>query len=200
MCKCVWVAAGNRYSSQLISALKVSRQVQLVAREEKKAVAHFRLSLIYCPEFVPRSHCCKQSLFVLFTDIVSTYLSDDPQTPALDGIMPGMCLLPGFLEEVVVFFPLIQHGPNRKQRLQQLAAGTCLPSRCLATIGGFTSRPTDSTLIRHGPYRKRRVQQFIHCCVYSLPQENIPRFVKSCSGIQKLIWGIHRHTNSMEIA
>jgi hypothetical protein len=28
----------------------------------------------------------------------------------------------------------------------------------------------------------------------------IPSFIKTGSGIQKLIWGIHRHKNSMEIA
>jgi hypothetical protein len=29
---------------------------------------------------------------------------------------------------------------------------------------------------------------------------NIPSFIKTGSGIQKLIGGIHRHTDSMEIA
>jgi hypothetical protein len=28
----------------------------------------------------------------------------------------------------------------------------------------------------------------------------IPGFIKICSGIQKLIWGTQRHTDSMEIA
>jgi hypothetical protein len=34
---------------------------------------------------------------------------------------------------------LIRHGPHRRRRLQQffVAAGTCLPSLCLAMIGGY---------------------------------------------------------------
>jgi hypothetical protein len=43
-----------------------------------------------------------------------------------------------FWEELMAYFPLIQHGPHRKRHLQQFLfpAGTCLPSRCLATIRG----------------------------------------------------------------
>jgi hypothetical protein len=50
---------------------------------------------------------------------------------------------------------------------------TCLPSRCLATIGGYTGTLTDFPLIRHGSYRKRRIQQFPHCCEYLLPRERV---------------------------
>jgi hypothetical protein len=41
-------------------------------------------------------------------------------------------------EELIAYFPLIRHGPNRERRLQQLfvSAGTSLPSRCLETVGG----------------------------------------------------------------
>jgi hypothetical protein len=41
----------------------------------------------------------------------------------------------------------------------------CLPNRCLATIGGYTDRPTGSPLIRHGLHRKRHVQLFFYYCV-----------------------------------
>jgi hypothetical protein len=37
----------------------------------------------------------------MWTDTVCTSLSDDPQTPACDGMVPGMCPLPGFPEEVI---------------------------------------------------------------------------------------------------
>jgi hypothetical protein len=51
-----------------------------------------------------------------------------------------------FWEELFPSFPLIRHGPHRKRRLQQffVAAGTSLPSCYLATIGGYTERPTDT--------------------------------------------------------
>jgi hypothetical protein len=74
-----------------------------------------------------------------------------------------------FWEELIAYFPLILlHGQQRKRRLQQffVAAGTCLPSRCLATIRGQADRRTDSPLIRYGPYSKRRVQQLFYYCVY----------------------------------
>jgi hypothetical protein len=43
-----------------------------------------------------------------------------------------------FLEEEVAYFPVVRYGPHRKRRLQQffVAAGTSLPSRCLATVRG----------------------------------------------------------------
>jgi hypothetical protein len=63
--------------------------------------------------------------------------------------------------------PLIWHGLHRKRCFQQFfaAAVTWLPSRCLATIRGYTDRPTDSHLLGHGPHRKRRGQQLFYCCV-----------------------------------
>jgi hypothetical protein len=88
---------------------------------------------------------------------------------------------------------LIRHGRHRKQRLQQLfiAAGTCLPSRCLPKIRGYTDRPTDSPLIRHGSHRKRRVQQFFcyiifrnFLCIHSVPQ---PKDIIVTSGLLAFI-------------
>jgi hypothetical protein len=60
-----------------------------------------------------------------------------------------------FLEEIIAYFPLIRHGPHRKRRLQQffVAAGTRLPSHCRLTIGGYTDRPTYSSLTLHRPHR-----------------------------------------------
>jgi hypothetical protein len=57
-----------------------------------------------------------------------------------------------------------RHGliGNDASSNSSFAAEACLPSHCLATIGGIHS-PSDA-LIRHGPHRKR-VQQFFCCCV-----------------------------------
>jgi hypothetical protein len=73
----------------------------------------------------------------------------------------------GFLEELIAYFPLIRHGRHRKRCPQQffVAAGTCFPSCCLATIQGYTDRSTFSRLIWHGPHRKRRVQRFFYSCM-----------------------------------
>jgi hypothetical protein len=62
-----------------------------------------------------------------------------------------------FWKELIAYYPLIRHESYRKWRLQQffVAAGTCLLSRCLATLGKYRDRPTDSSLIRHGSYRKQ---------------------------------------------
>jgi hypothetical protein len=67
-----------------------------------------------------------------------------------------------FWEELIAYFPMIRYGPHRKRRLQQfvVAAGTSLPSCYLATIGGYTNRPTDWPLMRCGLRRKWYVQQF----------------------------------------
>jgi hypothetical protein len=55
-----------------------------------------------------------------------------------------------FLEEVMDFHPLIQHGPHRKKKCAQqflycvfIAAVTFLPSRCPATIVRYTYSHTD---------------------------------------------------------
>jgi hypothetical protein len=63
---------------------------------------------------------------------------------------------------------LIRHGLHRERRFQQVfvVAGTSLPSRYLAMIGGYTDRPTDT-----------RIQQFLYCCVYSLSWERVYRAV-----------------------
>jgi hypothetical protein len=49
-----------------------------------------------------------------------------------------------FWEELMAYFPLIQHGPYRKQRLQQffVAVGTPSPSCYIATIMGYTDPQT----------------------------------------------------------
>jgi hypothetical protein len=72
-----------------------------------------------------------------------------------------------FLQKLIAYFPLRRHGRHRKRRLQQFffAAGTCFPSRCLATIEGYTDRSTLPRLVRHGRHRKRRVQRFFYCCM-----------------------------------
>jgi hypothetical protein len=72
-----------------------------------------------------------------------------------------------FWEELIAYFPLIRHEQHRKRRLQQflVAAGMCLPSRCLEMIRRYTDRPTKSPLIRHAKHIKWCVQQFFCCCV-----------------------------------
>jgi hypothetical protein len=49
-------------------------------------------------------------------------------------------------EKLIPYFPLIWHGPYRKRRPQQffVAAGKCLPNRCLETIGVYIVRPTNN--------------------------------------------------------
>jgi hypothetical protein len=80
-----------------------------------------------------------------------------------------------FWKELPAFLPLIRHRSHRKWHLKQFfdSAGTCLPCRCLATIGectrvevesiaslqNYTKMNTDSPLIGHGPHRKRIVEQ-----------------------------------------
>jgi hypothetical protein len=54
-----------------------------------------------------------------------------------------------FWEELIpYFFFSIPHGPHRKRRPQQFftAVGTCWPSHYLATMWGYTAKPTDSLL------------------------------------------------------
>jgi hypothetical protein len=75
--------------------------------------------------------------------------------------------------------PSAQHRSHIKRRLQQffVAAGTCLPNRCLATIRRYEDKPTEPTLIRHRPYIKQRVQQFFYCYLCWLPRERVYRAV-----------------------
>jgi hypothetical protein len=53
-------------------------------------------------------------------------------------------LINKFWKELIAYFPSIWHWPHGKRRLQQffVAARTCLPSHCLAIIGGYTYRHT----------------------------------------------------------
>jgi hypothetical protein len=50
-----------------------------------------------------------------------------------------------FWEELIASFHLIRQGPHRRRHLHPffVATGTCLPSRCLATIRGDTLTHTD---------------------------------------------------------
>jgi hypothetical protein len=78
--------------------------------------------------------------------------------------------------------------------LQQflVAAGTSLPSCCLATIRGYTNTPIDSALIRHGSRRKRHIRQFFYRCLC----------IRFCSDVFAELLpsndrGIHRHTHRL---
>jgi hypothetical protein len=61
-----------------------------------------------------------------------------------------------FWEELIAYFRLIRHGPNRKRRLKLffVEAGTSLPSCCLATIRGYTDRSMGSHFLKCGSQRK----------------------------------------------
>jgi hypothetical protein len=86
---------------------------------------------------------------------------------------------------------------HTKRRVQQFfyclrvfdAAGTCLLSRCLATIGD-THIDTDSW------------ERFTKCAVEvgSDAMIYIRNFIKISSGFHKFTGGIHRHTDSMVIS
>jgi hypothetical protein len=68
------------------------------------------------------------------------------------------------IQIVITYFPLIQHGPHRKRRHQQLfvATGTSSPSYYLETIKGYTDT---------------RVQIFFYCNFYYLPLKSVYRAV-----------------------
>jgi branched-subunit amino acid transport protein len=70
-----------------------------------------------------------------------------------------------------------------------VAAATFLLSRCLATIRGYTYRYTDWW----ERFMKYAVEMGSVAIVY------IPSFIKSGSSIQKLMWGIHKHTDNIVI-
>jgi hypothetical protein len=82
-----------------------------------------------------------------------------------------------FWEELIAYFPFMQHGLHRKRRLQQYfyTAGMCIPNCCLATIPGYTDRTTDFPFIRHGPRRKLRFQQFFVTAGTCLPNRDTQR-------------------------
>jgi hypothetical protein len=68
-----------------------------------------------------------------------------------------------FFEELIVFFPLTQHGPQRKRRIQRyFAAVTSL-------LSGYQQQADTQT--------DARFQQFFYCCAYSLPLERVYRAV-----------------------
>jgi hypothetical protein len=88
-------------------------------------------------------------------------------------------------EKLIAYFPLILHGPHRKRRLQQffVAPGTCLASRCLATV--------------RGDIKKHRLMGGIHV-VRRYDGSGSMIFIKTGSGIKKLMGGgihvqTHRH-------
>jgi hypothetical protein len=60
-----------------------------------------------------------------------------------------------FWEELIAYFPLIQHGTQRKRGLQQffVAGGTPLQICHLSTRKGYTDKPNDPPLIIHGPHK-----------------------------------------------
>jgi hypothetical protein len=91
-----------------------------------------------------------------------------------------------FWEELIAYFPLIRHGPTRKWSLQQffVVAGTCLLSRCLATIRGCTYGHTDWW----EGFMKYDVELGSDSMIY------IPSFIKIFSGIRKLICGGNTQT------
>jgi hypothetical protein len=62
-----------------------------------------------------------------------------------------------------------------------VAAGTCLPSRYLATIGGYTYRHTD----KWEGFMKYAVEMGSGAMIYTY----IPSFIKTGSAIQKSIGG-----------
>jgi hypothetical protein len=71
------------------------------------------------------------------------------------------------MQELIAYFPSIQHGPNRKRRLQKsFATGISLPSFDLATIRGYKDTSTDT-----------RVEQFFYCFLYSMQWEHVYRAV-----------------------
>jgi hypothetical protein len=60
---------------------------------------------------------------------------------------PALISSKKFWEELISYFPLIRYGPHRKRHQQFLvAAGTYLPSPCLATIEGYTDRHPQTLL------------------------------------------------------
>jgi hypothetical protein len=76
-------------------------------------------------------------------------------------------------EELITYFPLIRLAPNRKRRVKYgsifayilVAVGTCLPSCCLATIGGDaqTARCSLKSTLIFAKYGKQAKNQSVHC-------------------------------------
>jgi hypothetical protein len=103
-----------------------------------------------------------------------------------------------FWEELIAYFPLIRHGPHRKQRVHPavllllhvfIAAGKSLSSRCLATIGGIQIQ---AHTLMGGIYEVRRWDEFRCHDIYI-------KFNKNWFRHSKVDGMIHRHTQSMVI-
>jgi hypothetical protein len=73
-----------------------------------------------------------------------------------------------FWEGSFTYFRLMRYGPHRKRLFQQsfVAAGECLPSPCLAMMGGIQIHTYRIFFDTTRTHRKRRVQQFFYCCMY----------------------------------
>jgi hypothetical protein len=98
-----------------------------------------------------------------------------------------------FWKKLITYFPLSQRGPYKNKASTNyfivenvyVAAIKFLPSCCLATTEGQTYRHTD---LLEG------------CMKYPIEMDSsvmmcVPSFIKIDSGIQKLILGLHRHTD-----
>jgi hypothetical protein len=83
-------------------------------------------------------------------------------------------VLPGVWSNVA-YFPVICHGPQKNDMSINpvVAVGTCLPSCCLATIGGIRMR---THRLMGGSYK-------VHCWDGSGAMIYIPSFIKTGSGI-----------------
>jgi hypothetical protein len=99
-------------------------------------------------------------------------------------ILIGTYIKKKFWKELITYFPLIRHSQHRKRVQQFLYYCVCillcykyLPSRCLATIEGYTHRNTDW---REG-FIKYAIEMGSNAMVY------IQSFIKIGSGIQTLI-------------
>jgi hypothetical protein len=83
-----------------------------------------------------------------------------------------------------------------------VATVTFLPSRCLATIEGFLPSRFLATIegyaYRHTDYWEGFMKYAVG--MGSGTTKYIPSFINIGSSFHKLIWGIHRHTDSMVIA
>jgi hypothetical protein len=87
-----------------------------------------------------------------------------------------------------------------------VATVTCLPSRCLAPNGGIhLTDPLSSTDRRDAHADTQTDGRDLWCTLLIWARlllyiYKVPSFIRTGSGIQKLIGQIHRHTNRMEVA
>jgi hypothetical protein len=82
-------------------------------------------------------YCCTL-VFVVYLFLNSQECLSSTENVVPSSIVNSLRTNRKFWEELIAYFPLIRHGPHRKQFLQLffVAAGTCLLSYCLATIWG----------------------------------------------------------------